>query len=137
MLYNLEKDIDRKNFEFKVENMLKNKKQVELKERREKRSISANAYLHVCISMCAIEWGYTLEECKVLLKRECSFMVYYKNDKAFLKETRKMDSKELSDFVEWIINYAGRNNLFIPSSDDYLKNQFEIDKEINNHKQFL
>lgn len=110
---------------------------IELTEIRQKRSIKSNAYLHVLVSLCAIEWGYTLDEMKTSLKRECEFMRYTKNKQLFLKRTREFDSKELSDFIEWIRDYAGVQGLYLPTSEEYIMHQFEIDKEINTNKQYL
>lgn len=67
--------------------ILKNSK-IELKAIQGSRSISINSYLHVCITLFAIEFGYTLAEAKTILKRECEFMVYEKNGVKFLVETQ-------------------------------------------------
>jgi hypothetical protein len=110
---------------------------IELKKIIPKRSISLNSYLHVCISLFAIEFGYTLEESKTLLKRKCSFMVYEKNGIKFLKKTSKLDNLECSKFVEFIRNYASQQGLYIPDANEYLSNKFNIDKEINKNKEYL
>ena len=93
--------------------------------------------MHVCISLFAIEFGYTLEEAKTMLKRECSFMVYEKKDQKFLKRTRDMDSDEIGDFIDWIRTYAGKAGLYIPSSEEYLDNKIAVDKEIKRFSEFL
>ncbi len=116
--------------------LLENECRCEIKEVKKKRSVSQNAYLHVCISLFAVSTGYTLEEAKTLLKRNCPFMVYEKNNVKFLKNTSTMNSKELTDFIEYIRNFSARQNIFIPSSEDYLLHQFEIDKEIESQKTY-
>ena len=136
MIFDLSKPIDIKNFKLKTESLIEAKKVVELKEKRLKRSLKHNAYLHVCITLFAIEFGYSLEEAKTLLKREGG-LIYQKNGKSFLKQTRSMDSKELSDFIEWIRNYSGKNGLYIPDAEEYLQHQIEIDKTINQFKNQL
>lgn len=125
------KAIERLNF------LIKGEKKVELKEVRKSRTVSQNAYLHVAITLYAINFGYTIEEAKTDLKRGCSFMVYEKNGKKYLKRTRDMDTKELTSFIEWIRNYSSLNGFYIPSSEEYLTNKFNIDREIDNHKQYL
>lgn len=110
---------------------------VEFKEVRQKRSLTQNAYLHVCITLYAIEFGYTLNEAKTDLKRECSFMRYEKNGKQYLKETSKMDSKELTNFIDWLRNYASQNGCYIPKSEEYLTNRVAIDNQIETNKQYL
>lgn len=128
-------DINKANVHFNM--LLKKGKKIELKEIRKTRSIKHNAYLHVCIQLFSIHFGYTLEESKTHLKRTCDFMRYEKEGEIFLKQTSKMDSKELSEFVEWIRNYSADNGCYIPTSEEYLSDKFNIDKEINSNKEFL
>jgi len=101
------------------------------------RSLSQNAYLHVCISIFAIETGWTLSEAKDLLKDLCDFAHYEKNGHYFLKETSKMNSKELTDFIEWIRNYAGMNGINIPDAETYKIYHTYFDQIIAENKEFL
>ena len=64
-------------------------------------------------------------------------MRYVKNNKQFLKETASLDTKEMTDFIEWLINYAAQEGLFIPSSEEYIINQLFFDKQIDSQKQYL
>ena len=117
---------------------LKDKKaKIELTDKGNKRSINQNSYLHVCIAIYSIHFGNTLEESKTDLKRECHFMKYTKNDNVYLKSTRKFTSKELTDFIDWIRNFSSINGCYIPTVKEYETNSFEIDKEIQQNKQYL
>ena len=137
MLYNLESDIDVQRFDFRINQLKEKKAKVELKEKRLKRTLNQNSYLHVCISIFAIEIGNTLEEMKTDLKRECSFMMYEKNRNKYLRSSSDLNTKEMTDWIEWIKNKAGVNSIFIPSADDYQRNWLDIEKEIQSHKQYL
>lgn len=137
MIYDLSKQYDLKKFNTKVESFLKNKATVDMREIKEVRSLSQNAYLHVIISLFGIEFGYTLDESKTLLKRKCDFMRYEKNGTQFLKQTSKMDKEELKQFIDWIRNYAGVNGLYIPTSEEYLHNKRMVDDNIRLHREFL
>lgn len=128
-------DIDK--FSDYAHDLLLGGKKVELKEIKKKRTISQNAYLHVCITLYAINYGLTLEEAKTDLKRACHFMIYEKNGNKYLKRTRDFDTKQLTDFIDWIRSYAGKEGLYIPTSEEYLINKFQIDKEIDANKEFL
>jgi hypothetical protein len=110
---------------------------IELKVVRESRTLKQNAYLHVCITLFAIEFGYTIEEAKTDLKRYCSFMRYEKNGNQYLKETRGLNTKELTEFIEWIRTYSAQEGCYIPTSEEYINQRFEIDKQISNHKEYL
>ena len=137
MLLDLAIQEDLKKAELYFKTMVISKFKIELKRILPNRSISLNSYLHVCISLFSIEFGYNLEESKTLLKRKCSFMIYDKNGLKFLKKTRELNNKECSEFVEFIRNYAAQHNLYIPDADEYKTNKFNIDKEINKNKEYL
>lgn len=124
-------------FNFHVAQLQSYDGSIELRKIQRPRTLQQNKFLHVCISIYAIETGYTLDEAKTLLKRECGFMVYEKNNQKFLKKTSDMDTKELTDFIEWIRNYAGVHGFYIPSSDDYMRNWEEIEQTIEQNKQYL
>jgi hypothetical protein len=117
--------------------LISNKSKIELKEVKQNRTIKQNSYLHVIINLYAIEFGWTLEEAKTHLKRVCNFMTYNKNDELFLRRTRDLDTKQLTDFIEWIRDYSSLNGCYLPSPEEYKTNRFEIDKTIDNHKQYL
>ena len=117
--------------------MLSKNKVIELKERKTKRTIKQNSYLHVIISLFSINIGYTLEEAKTHLKRHCNFMIYKKGGESFLKSTAVLDTKELTDFIEWIRNYSSENGFYLPSPEEYIENQVYINQEIERHKEYL
>ena len=97
MKFDLSNNFDLKKFETRIETLVKNKKKVELKEIRQSRSLSQNAYLHVCLSMFGIEFGLSIDEVKQMLKTECQFMNYEKNGTTFLKSTAMLNTKELTE----------------------------------------
>lgn len=136
MIFDPSDNIDLLKAKAKFNTFIEQGKPFELKAIRKKRSIRANAYLHVCISLFAIEVGSTLLEAKTDLKRERG-LYYVKNGNKYLKQTSQMDSKELADFIDWIRTFASKQGIYIPSSDEYILNSIAIDKTIKNNKQFL
>ena len=120
-----------------LEYLISKQKVIDQTAVRAKRSIDQNSYLHVAITLYAIYVGSTLSEAKTDLKRGCHFMQYEKNGKKYLKETSKMDSKELADFIDWIRNYSAVRGYYIATSKEYLLNKYAIDKEIDQNKHYL
>lgn len=137
MLYDLKDILEANDFKIKCRQLVEQRKQVELIVKQKKRSIPLNSFLHVVISLFAINFGYTLDEAKTLLKRMCNFMIYEKNGQKFLRRTRDLDNIECSTFLEWIRNYSANQGHYIPNADEYKKNNFAIDKEISKHKNYL
>jgi len=101
------------------------------------RTFRQNRYLHVIIALYAIELGYTLEEMKTILKRDCSFMIYEKAGNKFLRSSTTLDTKEMTDFIEYIRNHAGQNGLYLPSADDYRGNMEELEKTVERCRTYL
>lgn len=137
MLYDLKNIVDSSEAKINLRKYIEDGKKIELKVINKRRSITLNAYLHVCITLYAIHFGYSLEEAKTLLKRLCPFMIYEKNGHKFLKKTSKLNNTECSDFVSWIRNHSSHNGCYIPTSEEYKTNKFSIDKEISKHKEYL
>lgn len=137
MKLDLSKEFDRKKSDTYYEKLKYNNDKIELRKIMPIRSVRHNAYLHVCISIYAIEFGYSLNEAKILLKRRCDFMTYEKNGLKFLRETKKMKSDELTKFIEFIRNFSAKEGCYIPTSEEYITNIFDIDKHIESNKTFL
>tara|TARA_R110000823_G_scaffold134388_1_gene263171 strand:+ start:172 stop:585 length:414 start_codon:yes stop_codon:yes gene_type:complete len=137
MYLDLSNTADVKKSEVYLLKLIEGKSKIELKKMQTTRTIKLNSYLHVCITLYAIHFGSTLEEAKTDLKRLCSFMVYEKNGSKYLKETKKLNNDDCSKFVEWIRNFSAQNGCYIPDAEEYKTNKYTIDKEINNHKQYL
>lgn len=142
-IYDLTKDYDKNTAIAKFNTYIEEGKKIDLKIVRNKRSIKSNSYLHVCITLFAIEFGWTIEEAKIFLKRECKFMTYQKIAKEgekpvfFLKQTSQLDSKEMADFIDWIRTYSSQHGCYIPTSEEYLENSSAIDSKISNHNEYL
>jgi len=142
MKYDLRNTIEINQCELQLTKLIEEGAKIELKKIRGKRTLKQNSYFHVVITIFAMELGYTIEEAKTMLKRMYSnaepSMVYQKKGYKFLRSTTTMDTKELTNFIEWIRNYAAIDaGIYIPTSEEYLINQYNIDKQIEQNKQYL
>jgi len=143
MKYNLSTELDKNQAISKFKKLLKEGKRIELKEIKPRRSLSANAYYHICVSLFAIEFGWTISEAKDELKKLCPFMRYEKESKktgqtiVFYKQTSMMDSKQMAEYIEWIRNYSNMQGCYIPTPEEYYQGRERIDNTIEIHKQYL
>ena len=137
MKYDLSKYEDVQKSTYRFTKLKESKSIIELTEVKAKRTLKQNKYYQVCASIYAVETGYSLDEAKTHLKRKCSFMRYEKAGELFLKHTRFLTTKELTDFIEWIRNYAGQRGIEIPSPEDYLADRVRIDNYIDECSSFL
>ena len=141
MIYDFQNPNERQNAKEYLKKLLKQAETnitiVEIKKKQEQRTIKQNAYLHVVFSLFAINFGYTLSEAKHLLKSSCDFLVYEKKQRMFVKSTTDLNTKELREFIEWIRNVSAKQGFYIPTAEQYLTEQFRINKEIEQNKEFL
>lgn len=107
-------------------------KVVDIEVVSKKRSLKANAYLHLLLQICASEWGYSLAEMKIIYKRDIcpSIYVYYKNDNAFIKSSADLIDKEMSDSIEQLKKYSAEQGLTLPEPHEeeklrYYENQIQ------------
>jgi hypothetical protein len=116
--------------------LVESESKIELKKYSPKRSLSQNAYLHVLFQYIALETGYTTEQAKVLMKRRFgSFMVETINGEKFLVSTACLDSSQLTQFIDFIRQYASEEmEIYLLSADDYKFNRFEVEKELQGVK---
>lgn len=137
MQYNLAIDYDRQKFKVAVNKYYEKQATVELKKTYNKRSLDQNAYLHVLFGLFAINFGYTLEESKHLIKVKCQLMHYEKKGETFIKSTASLDVMEMTNFIEWFRNYASQEGLYLPTPEEYRTNQLYIDEQIRHCNEYL
>lgn len=109
----------------------KNTYEIDLKAIHKKRTNDQNSYLHLAITLYGIETGYTCEEAKILIKRELGY-TYTKNNIVFLCQTSKMNTKELTDFIDRFRNWSAKQNIYIPAPGENLSeliNYIELNKQ--------
>ena len=70
MTFDLSNNYDVNKAQIKFAALIASGKKIELKEIKQKRSLSQNKYFHVVVTLYAIAYGSTLEEAKTDLKRD-------------------------------------------------------------------
>lgn len=132
MLFDPKSDFDRKKARAYFEKLLNGDLPFELKATKKQRTIRQNAYLHVCLSMFCAETGYTIDESKELFSLHLpDLMRYTKKEVSFRKSSKDLDSKEMTVLIDKIREMSmDQLGLYIPTSEEYLINKFQIDKEI-------
>ena len=137
MIYDTSQELQVNKLLSRLDALLSKKCIIELTEKKNSRTISQNSYLHVCITLFAIESGNHLEDMKYLLKKSCSFMHTFDGENIKTKRTRDLDTTQMTDFIEWIRTFSAMQGNYIPTPDEYIQNKFAIDSEIEKFKQYL
>lgn len=107
---------------------------VEIKKVNPNRSLKQNSYYHLILGIFGLEFGWTVEEAKILHKREVSpqIFIYDKKGKKFVRSSADLTTKEMTDAIEQLRKYSADNGLYLPSpNEDEMIRHYEniIEKE--------
>lgn len=137
MKLDLSNSLDLNKFTSYCTKLIEKKAKVDLKETKGHRTIRQNKYLHVVLQLYSINYGCTLAETKTDLKRDFG-LFYEKNGRKYLISTADLNSKELTEFIDFIRTKSSKDlGAYIPTSEEYLMNHFAIDKEIQRNREFI
>ena len=124
MIYDLDNELDREKYKARVNHLFKNRKKVEMKEKKELRSLPQNRYLHVMLSYAALHTGYTEQQMKhdiwkkiicrdIFLDKEKSIECY--------RSSAKLSTLEMTQAIDMFRDFwSVQIGLYIPSPDDHL-----------------
>ncbi len=127
MKYNLSSSAEKQNAIEYFKKILDSGCRIELKKLHKKRSLPQNAYLHVIFQCWGLHFGYTLDESKMVVKAMLGY-TYIKNNTVFYDKTSKMDSKELTIFIDKFRDESSKQGCYLPSPheiNDRLMNEIE------------
>lgn len=125
----------------KLEKLIKGQKVFELTEKKPKRSLNQNKYLHVILAYFGCQIGETMEYVKrnyykILCNKDT--FVRERDDKyrgkiKYLRSSADLDSAEFSLTIERFRNFASAQGVYIPSpEEERLIQLMEIEVEHNN-----
>lgn len=140
MKYNLSNELDVVNFKNKAKLLIENGKIVELTEKRKRRTLSQNNYLHLILSWFGVETGYTLEQVKQdIFKRQICKELFLseKNGILICKSTKDLNTKELTQAIDKFRNWSSSEmNIYLPNANE--KNMLDdIESRLGQFKKYL
>ncbi len=145
MIYDTSNPLDKANFLLRAKKLAESEKIVELTEKKPRRSLPQNKYLHVLLAYFGTQTGNTLEWVKQQYYKKLvnpDLFIREKEDKYLgkikvLRSSADLDTSEFSLSVERFRNWAAQEaGIYIPSADEaILIQQMEI--EIERNKEFL
>lgn len=119
-----------------LEEVIKDCKVIRIEEVKPLRSNSQNRYLHVLFALFGIKFGLTIEEAKEAVKMALDY-TYEKKGKKFFRQTSKMDTGELSEFIDKFRNFSNEHGCYLPTADEYNGKYIYFETEIEKHKNYL
>lgn len=144
-LFDLSNPLDKANFMLRAKKLAESGKIVELTEKKPRRSLPQNKYLHVILAYFGTQTGNTLEWVKQQYYKKLvnpDLFIREKEDKFLgrikvLRSSADLDTAEMSLSVDRFRNWSAQEaGIYIPSADEaILIQQMEI--EIERNKEFL
>lgn len=146
MLYDLSNELQAENFKARCNALYKKRCIVDLSEKKQRRTLSQNAYLHAILGYFGLQFGYTIEEVKTwYFKQTCNpeIFVREKQDdimggtRRVLRSSAELSIDEMTMAIERFRNWAAdKAGVYIPSPEEHrLVAQMEI--EVQRGKLYL
>ena len=145
MIYNLSSPLDKANFLLRAKKLAESGVIVDLTEKKPRRSLPQNKYLHVILAYFGTQTGNTLEWVKQQYYKKLvnpDLFIREKEDKYLgkikvLRSSAELDTAEMSLYIDRFRNWSALEaGIYIPSADEsILIQQMEI--EIERSKEFL
>jgi hypothetical protein len=136
MIYNLSSPLDKANFLLRAKKLAESGVIVDLTEKKPRRSLPQNKYLHVILAYFGAQTGNTLEWVKQQYYKKLvnpDLFIREKEDKYLgrikvLRSSADLDTSEFSLSIERFRNWAAQEaGIYIPSADEaILIQQMEI-----------
>jgi hypothetical protein len=145
MIYNTSNPLDKANFLLRANKLAESGKIVELTEKKPRRSLPQNKYLHVILAYFGTQTGNTLEWVKQQYYKKLvnpDLFIREKEDKYLgkikvLRSSADLDTAEMSLSIERFRNWAAQEaGIYIPSADEAILIQ-QMEVEIERSKEFL
>lgn len=145
MIYNLSSPLDKANFLLRAKKLADSGVIVDLTEKKPRRSLPQNKYLHVILAYFGTQTGNTLEWVKQQYYKKLvnpDLFIREKEDKYLgkikvLRSSAELDTAEMSLSIDRFRNWSAQEaGVYIPAADEaILIQQMEI--EIERNKEFL
>lgn len=145
MIYDTSNPLDKANFLLRAKKLAESGKIIELTEKKPRRSLPQNKYLHVLLAYFGTQTGNTLEWVKQQYYKKLvnpDLFIQEKEDKYLgkikvLRSSADLDTSEFSLSVERFRNWASQEaGIYLPSADEYIIIQ-QMEIEIERNKDYI
>lgn len=119
MKYRMADPIENKAARNRLYYLAKKRRTVEIKEVRHKRTLSQNSYLHLLLAAFGLNFGYTLEEAKLIYKEVNKDIYYYrKKNRTFIRSSASLDSKQMAMSIDKFMDASAEAGFPLPLATD-------------------
>ena len=145
MIYNTSNPLDKANFLLRAKKLAESGVIVDLTEKKPRRSLPQNKYLHVILAYFGTQTGNTLEWVKQQYYKKLvnpDLFIREKEDKYLgrikvLRSSADLDMAEMSLSIDRFRNWSAQEaGVYIPAADEAILIQ-QMEREIERSKEFL
>ena len=146
MFYDANKPIDVQRAIVKFKHLIEKKKTFELTQKKEKRTLNQNSYLHLILSFFALEYGETLEYVKLEFFKKLVNKQIFEYERINVKtgeiridyrSSASLNTKEMTDAIERFRNYSSKEaGVYLPTPEEGIMLK-EIELQIKNNEQWI
>ena len=146
MFYDANKPIDVQRAIVKFKHLIEKKKTFELTQKKEKRTLNQNSYLHLILSFFALEYGETLEYVKFEFFKKLVNKQIFEYERINVKtgeiridyrSSASLNTKEMTDAIERFRNYSSKEaGVYLPTPKEGIMLK-EIELQIKNNEQWI
>lgn len=145
MVYDTSNPLDKANFLLRAKKLADKGAIIELTEKKPRRTLSQNSYLHVTIAYFASQYGCTTEWAKQRYFKQLvnpELFVREKDDEflgrvKYLRSSADLDVSEMSLAIDRWRNWCSMEaSIYIPSADEAILIQ-QMEAAVNRNKAFL
>lgn len=140
MIFQTANEFDKQRAITRFKKLLEKNAIIELTEKKPKRTIQQNRYLHLILAWFGYETGYTLEETKQeIFKKVVNPNIFYDGEVGEIipiqrwRSTADLDTAELTTAIDNFRDYASREGgIYLPDPSDLTSiNHMEIELKNN------
>jgi hypothetical protein len=121
MIYSLSSPLDLAEFKTQCAYLEKKGVKVELKQKRESRTIPQNRYLHLIFGWFGLEFGYSVDEVKqdIFKRLVCrSTFETVKNGRTVYRSTKDLNTLEMTNCIEQFRDYSAKEGKYLPAPNE-------------------
>ena len=145
MFFDAKIELDKNRAIERLRFLMDREKRFEIIEKREKRSISQNSYLHLILSWFGLEFGYTLDEVKQsIFKKHVNPELFYEGTKEGVidierwRSTADLNTEEMTIAIDRFRDFSSKLGCYLPQPDDMASiNEMERQLSIKSSKQYI
>lgn len=141
MIYDLSRELDRAQFKERCNLLYRQGALVELTEKRGRRTLKQNSYLHLILSYFALQYGERMEYIKQeFFKRHVNSDLFLREKEGkgigryyVLRSSAELDTKEMTTAIDRFRDWASKEvGVYLPTPDEFgLIGEIEREVEMN------